>query len=819
MQIIGYQIDCYHALYDFLVNENRPLILFTGQKGCGKSTVIEELADNLKETWKIYLLTGTGRTSPPYYTWYAAQKSVKQKNSYISNISFGVNFQPVGLPVGINMSIGLKSGQTIFNGNEQAIIKDIKRATEENILFLADDFNTWDQASRELLEKIDICKNDVFGKNKSIHIILIDSHINILSDISRKFSSNYTEICLTDKITHEDIIQIVIQQPDINSLMNYNLDRIISFTGYDIRLINLAVKYHENNVGFSEIQSLKDLLEKRITNIMHNNLNVCNALEHVSIISSLFSEKEAAYLLDDNTFNTEKILNKAVSLYLLRRCNTYDFSNPEIQQYFKERLDIKKKYLHFKFAQYLKVYYPEDYFNRAEHLFFSEEVNSDQNIVDAIYLTAIEIIRRNEITAKENKTFFKRNLSDMISKLPTMLVQLVKINIEIFFKGNEELSKCNYHEANKLFSEINIVYASKIFAVEVMRLHLLSQVQLADDIYEIKKLADEIYNYINDIDFCEDEVWCRAALLLLEIYGDRHVEIDRFKLLKIGFESRIRKHMNKSSFRALYAKYNCKSSLFFNSLIAVKLTEESCEFFRIYSSTLNLYFCLCNNAANRIICGEYSEAETRLQECNEIISDNPNISFPSTYKIENNIIINNFLKSEGTLFEYSTRNKENIITAAKAAILKFEQLGNDQGYEISHVIKFNLLSMYMLCSMNNKANDIIHRFKEEYKHLDLFYKYYYHNICCAKNILAKKYEQASEHLDILEDLNVVLLSSFSKVLIKRNKILRQLISERYNGDNYSFNYEFIKRGIRIQDSSASFLGRGFLLSDLQFLSL
>lgn len=169
MPLVGYQIECYEKLYDSLVNMDKQLIFFTGQKGCGKSTIIEELANIFKETWKVYLLAGIGETSPPYYTWYVAQKSVKQVKNRITDISFGVSFQPVGLPVGIEMSIGLTSGETMFNGNEQAIIKDIKRtAIEDNILFLADDYNAWDQASKELLEKIAICKTDIFGKEKMI---------------------------------------------------------------------------------------------------------------------------------------------------------------------------------------------------------------------------------------------------------------------------------------------------------------------------------------------------------------------------------------------------------------------------------------------------------------------------------------------------------------------------------------------------------------------------------------------------------------------------------------------------------------------------
>lgn len=820
MQMVNYQIKCYDMMYDNIVNKDKQFILFTGQKGCGKSTIIEELANTLKETWKVYFLTGTGKTSPPYYTWYAARKSIKQIKYRMADISFGVNFQPVGLPIGFEIGIGLTLGETVFNGNEQAILKDIKRtAIEDNILFLADDYNTWDQASKELLKKIDICKGDIFGSRKFIHIVLIDSQFDISSDISGKFISDYIEICATEKITMEDIIQVVNQQPDIKSLQICDLDNIVNYTGYDLRLINLAIQYQQNSVDFLEIQSLRDLLEKRISSILENHKSLYQVLEHVSIIASIFSEKEAAFLLGEEPLKVERMLNKAVDLFLIRKRYAYDFPNQEIQKYFEEKLDIEKKYLHHKFAQYLQLHHPGDYLNRSYHLNLSEEANSDQNITDAAYLAAIEIVRREEITGGVSEFIIEKQLNDIVCKLPAILEQLVKSNITAFLEGNTSLNKCNYSEAIMKFSGINTMYAPKIFAVEVIRLHLLSHIQLADDKYEINRLADEIYNYITDVEFTEDEMWCRVALLLLEVYGDRCVQIDKFLFLKNGFETRIRKHMNKNCFQALQAKYACKSSLFYNSLIAVKLTDESCDFFRIYSSSVNLYFSLCNNAANRIICGDYREADIRLQECKKIIADNPNINFPSTYKIENNIIINNFLQSEGTALDYSTRNKKSILSAAEAAVFKLKELRVQQGYEVSHVIDYNLLSMYKLCNMEEQFTDLLQNFETEYKNLDVFYKYYYHNICCASNILSKTYDKAALHLGKLENLNVVLLSSFSRILNKRNKILGQLISERFNGDNYCFNYEFVRRGIHVQDPSASFWGRGFLLSDLQFLSV
>jgi len=118
MQLAEYQTKYLNELYNGLIQGNSSLILFTGYQGCGKSTIIEELADFLKDSWKIFLLTGAGKASPPYYTWYAAaQKSSALTRKRLSDISFGISFQPIGLPMGFVFSAGITSDEIIFNNN------------------------------------------------------------------------------------------------------------------------------------------------------------------------------------------------------------------------------------------------------------------------------------------------------------------------------------------------------------------------------------------------------------------------------------------------------------------------------------------------------------------------------------------------------------------------------------------------------------------------------------------------------------------------------------------------------------------------------
>lgn len=818
MQLASYQDRSLEELYTRLVNEEQRIIAFTGPKGCGKSAIIEELIDSLKENWKVFLITGAYEESPPYFTWYSAyHKKLSSTKFKISEISFGVNFEPLGLPVALEVGVGIASGETVFNNNEQAILKSIFHEANgmDNILLVAEDYSLWDAASKSFLLKMVSIDPSSFGKGRNIHTILVDSS---LEKIIIPNGCDAINVSIKD-ISLSDIEKIVRQLPHIKALQLPDLEKILQFTGYDLRLISLAVSYQQESLEISTIQSLEELLEKRILNMPKEQQEVFRTLEHVSIINTLFSEKEAAYLLKKEPLHIEKILDEAVNLRLIRKRQAYDFANPQIQKYFEDKLYAEKKYLHYHFAEYLRLHFPEDYSNRAYHLFLSKEACSEHNIMEAAYLLAIEIVRRKELAGDIQEAIFEEKLEEMINSLAESINHMVRSNIVNFMDGYALFTQCNYSHAVNIFGSLQWSYASQSFFVEAKRLLLLCQVQMADDLHAMKRLADELYDCISSPNFNEDELWCRTALLLLEVYGDRYVQTTKFELLKSGFDQRIRKHMHKSVFRALYAKHACKSILFENAVIAVKLTEESCEYYRTYNSIYNLYLSLCNNAANRLVCGEYLEAEKRLIECQEIILQHPHVHFPSTYKIDNNIIINTFLQSEGDLFNYHSKNKALILSAAYEAALQLELLKNRQGDEVSHVIEFNLLSMLMLIGNRDRASSMLKKLKREYKYLDPFYKYYYHNAWFSWNLLDGNFTEAENHLDTLEELEVVLLSGYNKILHRRNQILHQLVEEQFEGDAFSYNYEFVKKNIHVQDPSASFWGRGFLLSDLQFLSI
>ncbi len=818
MSLIGYQQDVFNKLCHLLADEYCSSVILTGPRGCGKNHIVEEFAASLLENWAIFILKGIGELKPPYSVWYNCTPTNLQ-NAKLSNVSLGINFKPIGSPIGCGFGVRFSENHILFNENEQSIIKVItnKSSASGHILFIAEDYSSWDTASKELLFKIKSLKEKLFGANKIVHSLITVPE----SDFSNlQIEDNDIPIKIEDKsISVDDIRKIIESRPDIDVLQLHDLDKIIEFTGKDIDLIILAIYYKGSNTTTLGVDSFQKLLEKRVSSILQNKRKICRILECVSILNNFFSEKEAAYLLEGNQAITEKKLDEAVGMRLIRKNQEYDFPNDEIRIFFENRLDSEKKYLHYKFSIYLQNNFPQDYLNRAYHLSRSGNAYSDHNLLEAAYLLSLEIARRIDVTGHLPDTVLMRHLDDMTAKLPSMVQNIVKTNINDYLIAQYLLHQGSYSEAIIHLNNLNLIFTSRLFYIDVQRILLLCHVLLADDQNEIRRLSEDLYENISDSSFHEDELWCLAALVLFEVFGDKDVDLEKFKNIKKGFEERIRIHMYQSTFCSLHAKYASKSILFYNAIIAAKMTEESCQYYRDCNNFLNLYLSLCNYAANKIVCGDYDLALKSLQECKSITEDNSDTYFPSFYKIENNRIIAEFLRKEGRLFDYDSRDRNIILEAASIASNQLVSIQNQQGVEKSHVIEFNIISMYLIEGQIEKAVNLCKKFEYQYKYLDPFYRYYYHNACFALCLLTRLHSRAYEHLEKLEKSDVILLHGFSKILEERNKILHLLIDEPFIGDSFDLNYAILKKGFRVQDTSASFWGRVFLLADLQFLSL
>ncbi|MCR5012731.1 MAG: hypothetical protein K6A72_10330, partial [Lachnospiraceae bacterium] len=148
---------------------------------------------------------------------------------------------------------------------------------------------------------------------------------------------------------------------------------------------------------------------------------------------------------------------------------------------------------------------------------------------------------------------------------------------------------------------------------------------------------------------------------------------------------------------------------------------------------------------------------------------------------------------------------------------KFEKLLFKQGEEVSHIIELNCISLKFMSGIIdiNPVLDLLDDVDE-----DTYYIYFLHDILLAYAIISKNREQAQAELHILKGLDVPLLKEERYILNVRNKIQKNILNDLENTRLTPYRYHRLisDECVHIQDPSCYFWGRGFLLSDLQYLS-
>lgn len=104
--------------------------------------------------------------------------------------------------------------------------------------------------------------------------------------------------------------------------------------------------------------------------------------------------------------------------------------------------------------------------------------------------------------------------------------------------------------------------------------------------------------------------------------------------------------------------------------------------------------------------------------------------------------------------------------------------------------------------------------------LDEFYQYYLHDLNYAKALLEGNIADAKKSLEILKSIDAPLLHHYRPILQKKQLVQEEIISNQavIHGDPFEYHRVIHSECDHIQDDSCYFWGRGFLLSDLQFLS-
>ena len=123
-------------------------------------------------------------------------------------------------------------------------------------------------------------------------------------------------------------------------------------------------------------------------------------------------------------------------------------------------------------------------------------------------------------------------------------------------------------------------------------------------------------------------------------------------------------------------------------------------------------------------------------------------------------------------------------------------------------------------SVEKNCSEELAKANIQFVEIDEYYQYFLHDLNFADFLLQGNIKAAQKELEILKSLDVPLLRNYQQIFLKRRAEQELLLNNpKYlNNDPMKYHEIIMKACSHIQDSSCKFFGRGFLLSDLQFLS-
>lgn len=226
---------------------------------------------------------------------------------------------------------------------------------------------------------------------------------------------------------------------------------------------------------------------------------------------------------------------------------------------------------------------------------------------------------------------------------------------------------------------------------------------------------------------------------------------------------------------------------------------------------------LCNLSGNAMVCGKFSTSMTAINECIALASSWGRLHFHDYEKVENNKILSEYFLSKSILHE-SNFIEESINNICE----KYIQMEEKYTDASKGVVSVNLLSFLSLANRFDEADERAEYLKKwvEDNNDNDFYGYYLENYYWIKCLHNQDIEGAKIKVKILANnipslYNPYALAAFQKRHQRMESITIKNIKEHRLIDLED------RLFVAVPEINLywSFLGRIFLFSDLQFLSM
>lgn len=819
--------DILAALSDHSMTKN---FLIRGPSGSGKSYT----AGLLIEAWEksdpfntgLFLIGDNSQSERAYFpfTQFVSSITRVQKKGAIARgsaeLAKGIPFAGDFISYLIetlsnNQSNKKKEVLRYLNETEQKLVFDIEKIIgARKVIFVIDNIHWWDKDSLSLLY--------LFVDRKFAGTFPAFAHVSFLcifTDDQPVISpSGVSEIIThtsfqTFSIEHfkENEYLAALNLFGFTGTLNGNiLHLLFSITGSNLFLLKRLAEYisqGSHKMSLENLQPndvneewknyfLRELFSFRFRQMNTDLSQIFNTLEYAAVIGLTFSDNELLCISREDELYLANIIEKAKQSNLIESDESNKrFSHVIIREYFLSGLHQRKYSYSKKFADCLTILRPSDYFTRAHYLVESG------NRYDAVILYMIgyfKNIREGKSTNSAIIDTIENTAGDQgISKL----YKEIKLAYQYFENGN-------YADAIEVLNNIEDVYPKKVMAEKYYLLALCLSRPMENHLF---KEAITCLEGWDDLKTEEGEIWFRIMSTKLVM----HAHLYDFDLAK-NIEKQIMFYLAErvkfdESAEVSINIIRRKSGSLHIAEIACDRTKASLDYFSQTDNgggllrPVQCYMSAANHSGNLLALSKFDDSFITAKLCIDLLREYENVVFPKSFIPANNYIISGWL---------------NGIFTPDDAINMYAKLMENLSDQADHLlIKNNCAVIHCLNDDLITAKNIFTEIRSKIsntKELDPYYVYFIlSNWVCLQFILGEKENIIEDWTNLKNKIPKLPESSF---LYKRHELIHEsfLTSSIITGPEW--NRHLFEKDPYQLGPAWSFLGTGFLISDLQFWS-
>lgn len=645
---------------DAIENGHR-YILISGASGCGKTFLSNRLCEWVSASYdsvsspKAIRFLGDNRCSQrEYYPFLAELNCLNERYELSKTLKTGIakttSFSPIGgsffefvaeAILNRNGSANYKLNQ-VFSEAEVDIVLKLRNALRQNVKAIyIDNFHWWDLKSLEFLYLL--CKYK-------------DEFLPELNDVV--FIMNITP---NQKFQHKDQVAAFFESIPLFSLEFHPFQydeycRALQEMGfikteYDPKVLKLLFAISEGHLevtinalslpissedalsietlAMHERQYLRLLLERRLSALGATGQQIDNVLKFGSLLGLSFTYLELEYITNFKQAELRSVIKRANSISLVESSITNcQFSHEIIREFFHQKaLEQSEGFYYDRLIQCYRALYPTEYNLRIHYLLHIGDVAE----IERLY--CLDIIRQLEL-----------GVADPNQDLEILLSEETREYLNMMTQAWAAYKASDYSNSHKWIRQIEDIYPIELLAERDYLAAIVLTRSLNKDECDHAYQTLSVYE-TNRGKFKEPQVWSKVMLLLFAVFlhAGRREDCRRIQSMLYRFYGEV------ASICEVYRHdlnvLRRKSIAIYELEISLPLLQKSVHYFRPKSEggipeyPREYFMSLVNYNANLLCLGRFEEAYESIWEAMQLTKTLPDIAFPRTETMYNNLLL------------------------------------------------------------------------------------------------------------------------------------------------------------------------------------